>query len=345
LRLTLISDAWHPQVNGIVTTIVQLTRAMERRGHRVEVIAPDRFRTYACPGYPDVRLAFLCGPRLRPLIDASEPEAIHLMTEGPVGFAARRYCRWRGLPFTTSFHSYFPEYLKLRAGIPLAVSYGYLRWFHARSAGVMVAADSLAQDLSAKGFSPLVRWRLGVDTELFRPREKGFIRDPRPILMYVGRVAIEKNIEAFLRLDLPGTRYVIGDGPLRKSLEGRYAGVRFLGYRTGEELARYVAAADVLVFPSLTDTFGLVLLEALACGVPVAAYPVPGPRDVILDPRVGVLDGDLRRATLDALALDPADCRRYALQWSWEQSARAFAEQLVPLQSRRKERRRVFPFV
>lgn len=330
MRIILLSDAWHPQINGIVTTLTQLCRALTELGHTVGLITPDRFRTWPCPGYPDVGLAFGCGPRLRPLIDAFQPEAIHLVTEGPVGFAARRYCRHRRLPCTTSFHSYFPEYLKLRVGLPLLIGYGYLRWFHSRSERILVASESLRQRLLARGFSRLAPWPLGVDTALFRPRDKTSIQAPRPIFMFVGRVAIEKNVEAFLRLDLPGTRYAVGDGPQRRELESRYPKARFAGYQQGEELARLLAAADVLVFPSLTDTFGLVLLEALACGVPVAAYPVPGPNDVVRDPRVGVLDRDLRRAALNALTLDPADCRRYALQWSWETSARRFIGQLAP---------------
>lgn len=331
MRITLISDAWHPQINGIVTAITHLGRALTQLEHSVEVIAPDRFRTWACPGYPDVGLAFGCGPRLRPLINSFEPEAIHLMTEGPVGFAARRYCRQRRVPYTTSFHSYFAEYLKLRIGLPLSISYAYLRWFHSRSERVMVATDSLRRHLLGKGFSRLVEWPLGVDTELYQPRDKAFIQDQRPVFMYVGRVAIEKNVEAFLRLDLPGTRYVIGDGPQREELESRYPKARFLGYQRGDVLARFLAAADVLVFPSVTDTFGLVLLEALACGVPVAAYPVQGPNDVLRDPRIGILDRDLGRAALDALALNPEDCRRYALQWSWVNSARQFIDKLAPL--------------
>lgn len=331
MQITLISDAWHPQVNGIVTVVVQLSQALTRLGHAVTIITPDRFRTWPCPGYPDVRLAFLCGPRLRPLIAASQPDAIHLMTEGPVGFAARRYCRQRRLPYTTSFHSYFPEYLKLRAHIPLMVSYGYLRWFHARSTRLLVTTDALCQSLARKGFANLAAWPPGVDTESFRPREKAFLGDSRPIFMYLGRVAIEKNVEDFLRLDLPGTKYVVGEGPQRPLLAARYPAVRFTGCLQGERLAHTLAAADVLVFPSRTDTFGLAMLEALACGVPVAAYPVQGPADVIRDPRVGCLNGDLRRAALDARSLNAADCRRYALQWSWEASARRFAELLAPL--------------
>lgn len=331
MKITLVSDAWHPQVNGIVTTIVHLSGALTRLGHTVQVVTPDRFRTWPCPGYPDVGLAFCCGPFLRPLIDRFEPQAIHLITEGPVGFAARRYCRQFAIPYTSSFHSYFPEYLKLRIGFPSSISYAYLRWFHHRSRRVMIATDSLARTLREKGFSRLARWPLGVDTEQFYPRGKAFIQDRRPIFMYVGRVAIEKNVEDFLRLKLPGTRYVVGDGPQRPDLESRYPEARFAGYQRGEMLSRFMSAADVLVFPSKTDTFGLAMLEALACGVPVAAFPVPGPSDVIRDDRVGVLDCDLRRAALEALTLKPVDCRRYALDWSWEQSANEFVKQLAPV--------------
>ena len=336
MRIALISDAWHPQVNGIVTTVSQLYRSLAVRGHSVALLTPDRFRTWPCPGYPEVRLAFLCGGRLRKRLDAFGPDAIHLMTEGPVGFAARRYCRQRGYRHTSSFHSYFPEYLKIRAGIPLGVSYSYLRWFHRRSQCVLVSTDSLRADLADKGFSRLASWPLGVDTDLFRPRDKTFLRDPRPIFLYLGRVAVEKNVADFLRLDLPGTKYVVGDGHQRADLETAYPAVRFLGCQMGEELACTLAAADVLVFPSTTDTFGLVMLEALASGVPVAAYPVQGPVDVIRDSRVGQLDWDLQRAALAALALNPGDCRRYALQWSWEHSAERFAELLVPLECNRR---------
>ena len=333
MRITLISDAWHPQVNGIVTAVMQLSRALTRLGHAVTIVTPEPFRTWPCPGYPDVRLAFLCGPRLRPLIDASAPDAIHLMTEGPVGFAARRYCRHRSWPYTSSFHSQFPEYLNLRAGVPLAISYGYLRWFHRRSRHVMVGTDSLVERLSARGFRRLATWPLGVDTDLFQPRGKGAIDAQRPIFLYLGRIAVEKSVEEFLRLQLPGTKVLIGDGPQRPELEAGYPNARFLGYRTGPALARSLSAADVLVFPSRTDTFGLAMLEALACGVPVAAYPVPGPLDAVRDPRVGRLDTDLRRAALDALSLSPTACRRYALRWSWTASATRFVRLLAPLTS------------
>lgn len=331
MRIALISDAWHPQINGVVTTLTNTCQALEKLGHIVELIAPERFRTCPCPGYPEVGLAFLCGPRLRPIIEAFQPDAIHLATEGPVGYAARRYCLYRGFHYTTSFHSRFPEYLKLRIGFPLSVSSAYLRWFHSKSTGVMVATESLCRELAAKGFQRLALWSRGIDTMLFQPRDKAFLQERRPIFMFAGRVAIEKNVEAFLTLDLPGTKYVVGNGPQREELAHRYPTVRFVGFKQGEELARYMAAADVLVFPSLTDTFGLVILEALACGVPVAAYPVQGPKDVIIDMRVGVLDLDLRQAAIEALSLHPEDCWRYALQFSWENCSRQFVDNLTPM--------------
>ena len=331
MRIALISDAWHPQINGVVTTLTNTCQTLERLGHTVELIAPDRFCTCPCPGYPEVGLAFLCGPRLRPIIDAFQPDAIHLATEGPVGYAARRYCLYRGFHYTTSFHSHFPEYLKLRIGFPLGISTAYLEWFHGKSTRVMVSTESLRRELTAKGYRRLVLWSRGIDTQLFRPRDKAFLQDRRPIFLFAGRVAIEKNVEAFLALDLSGTKYIVGDGPQREDLARRYPTARFVGFKKGEELARYMAAADVLVFPSLTDTFGLVILEALACGVPVAAYPVQGPKDVITDRRVGVLDHDLRQAAIVALSLDPEDCRRHALQFSWENCTCQFVDNLTPM--------------
>ncbi len=331
MRIALISDAWKPQINGIVTTLSHTREALEKLGHAVELIGPERFRTWPCPGYPDVRLAFGCGPKLRSIVQAFKPEAMHLATEGPIGFAARRYCRQNGFAYTTSFHSYFPEYLKLRIGLPLAIGYAYLRWFHSESHHVLVATASLQQALAEKGFHRLARWSRGVDSTLFRPREKAFITDARPLFLFAGRVAIEKNIEAFLRLDLPGTRYVVGDGPQREALQIKYPGVHFVGYQQGEALARYIAAADVFVFPSLTDTFGLVLLEALACGVPVAGYPVPATQDVIQDRRVGVLDHDLGQAAMKALQLNPRDCRRYAQRYSWQECSRQFVSNLTAM--------------
>jgi glycosyltransferase involved in cell wall biosynthesis len=331
LKIAVISDAWHPQINGVVTTLANTCAALQTLGHTVELITPDLFKTWPCPGYPDVGMAFLCGPKLRPMLKAFKPDALHLATESSIGFAARRFCREFGYRYTTSFHSRFPEYFKLRAGVPLSVTYTYLRWFHERSARIMVSTESLRGELSRKGFKNLALWSRGVDIELFRPRDKDFIRDRRPLFLYAGRVAIEKNVEDFLKLDLPGTKYVIGDGPQRPVLEQKYPAARFLGYQTGETLARYMAAADVAVFPSRNDTFGLVILEALACGVPVAAYPVQGPKDILTDARAGILDADLKQAALKALSLNPRDCRRHALRYSWENSARQFAGHLTPM--------------
>ncbi|MCI0732462.1 MAG: glycosyltransferase family 1 protein [Methylococcaceae bacterium] len=329
MKIALISDAWHPQVNGIVTTLGNTLEALERLGHSVRLLHPGLFTTYPCPGYPDVGLAFLCGPKLRPLLKAFKPDAIHIATEGPVGYAARRYCRHKGFPYTSAFHSRFQEYLNMRVGFPTSVSEGYLRWFHRKSHAVMVSTESLHTELGEKGFRNLKHWPRGVDTTLFRPGAKSFLQDERPIFMYTGRVAVEKNLEDFLRLKLPGSKYVVGDGPQREALQKAYPQVRFTGYKKASELARYIAAADAFVFPSRTDTFGLVLLEALACGIPVAAYPVPGPLDVIKDERVGVLDQDLGKAAIDSLSLDPEKCRRYALRYSWDDSARCFVDNLA----------------
>jgi glycosyltransferase involved in cell wall biosynthesis len=330
VRIALISDAWHPQINGVVTTLINTVATLRRLGHEVELITPDRFKTYPWPGYPDVGMAFLCGPHLRPILENFKPDAIHLVTEGSIGFAARRYCREFGYRYTSSYLSQFPEYFKLRTGFPMWISEAYLRWFHSESARVMVATASLEKEMQLKGYQRLARWSRGVDTDLFKPHDKDFIQDPRPITMFTGRVAIEKNIEAFLKLDLPGTKFVIGDGPHKDPMAKKYPNVRFTGYQQGENLARFMAAADVFVFPSLTDTFGVVLLEALASGVPVAAYPVQAPKDVITDSEVGILSDDLQYAAMTALSLNPQNCRHYALEYTWEKCTQQFVDNLVP---------------
>ena len=330
MKIALISDAWSPQVNGVVTTLQTTCAHLHAQGHTVETVTPDQFRHWPCPTYPEIPLAFGCGRKLRARLDAFQPDAIHIATEGPLGLAARAYCQQRKLPFTTSFHTRFSEYVNLRTGLPLSWGYAFLRWFHNASERVMTATPGLVDELKQRGFRNPVLWSRGVDTELFRPRDKGFLDATRPVMLYTGRVAVEKNIEAFLRLDLPGTKVVVGDGPQRQELERKYPDVRFVGYRYGEELAQHMAAADVFVFPSLTDTFGLVMLEALACGVPVAAFPVQGPNDVILDERVGSLDADLAKAIETALALKPEVCREYALRYSWQDCAKLFESFLAP---------------
>jgi glycosyltransferase involved in cell wall biosynthesis len=331
MRIVLISDAWHPQVNGVVTTLTNTIAALIKLGHDVELITPDRFKTYPWPGYPDVRMAFLCGPHLRPLIKAFKPDAIHLVTEGSIGFATRRYCLEQGYRYTSSYLSRFPEYFKLRTGFPMVISNAYLSWFHSESSRIMVATASLQEEMQSKGYQHLARWSRGVDTELFRPRTRDYFKDKRPIFLFVGRVAVEKNIEAFLNLDLPGTKVVIGDGPYREILMKKYPSVHFTGYLRGEGLANAMASADVFLFPSRTDTFGVVLLEALACGVPVAGFPVKSCKDVITDDHVGILNDDLHYAAMTALSLNPQKCRDYAMGYAWEECTQQFVENLVPI--------------
>lgn len=330
MNILIVSDAWYPQVNGVVRTISTVREELEKLGQTVEVIGPDRFWTIPMPSYPEIRLALGAGRRLPDMIDALRPDAIHIATEGPLGFAARRYCLKRGIPFTTAYHTRFPEYVRDRLPVPLAVSYAFVRRFHGPSSAVMVATPSIENALLARGFHNIRRWTRGVDTDLFRPLPKDFLDVPRPLSMYVGRVAVEKNLEDFLKLDLPGTKAVVGDGPARAELERKYPDVRWLGAKHGEDLARHYSAADVFVFPSKSDTFGLVLLEALACGVPVAAYPVPGPIDVCDNAEIAVLDVDLRYAVLQALKISGDRCRDYALQFSWKASAEQFLSNLRP---------------
>ncbi len=332
MRILIVSDAWTPQVNGVVRTLTTVAEELRALGNTVEVIGPDRFRTIPAPTEPSVRLALFPGRRLRRLIDDFRPDAIHIATEGPLGYAARRLCLARRWPFTTSFHTRFPDYLSARLGIPPGLTWRMMRRFHARSAAVLVATPSLQHELTTRGFRNVVIWTRGVDLALFHPRETrtGFGL-PRPVFLYVGRVAVEKNIEAFLALDLPGSKVVVGDGPARPALQKRFPSVHWLGAKFGEELARAYAEADVFVFPSRTDTFGLVLVEALACGTPVAAYPVPGPLDVIDGAPVGVLDEDLGRAAMAAMALDRAACRAHAERFSWRRCAEILLERLAPI--------------
>lgn len=297
------------------------------------MITPNLFRTIPCPTYPEIRLSLFPPGKVRRLIESTQPSAIHIATEGPLGLAARRYCIKKGIPFTTAFHTRFAEYVQARTRLPLSFGYAFLRWFHDPSSSIMVATQSLEDYLIKRGFKNISRWSRGIDTELFYPRKKGLGDIKQPIFMCVGRVAVEKNIEAFLKLNLPGTKVIVGDGPQRKQLEAKYKDVVFVGLKRGEELAQHFAAADVFVFPSRTDTFGLVLLEALASGVPVAAYPVTGPLDVIGDAPVGVLNEDLETAALQALEIDPKSCREFALKYTWDISVDQFQNNLAPFDS------------
>lgn len=330
MKIAIVTDAWRPQTNGVVQTLSTTAQTLRAGGHDVLVIEPTQFHTFACPTYPEIRLAWLPYRRLAQQLHDFAPDCIHIATEGTLGMAARSWCMRNRFAFTTSYHTQFPEYVRARAPIPLALTYAHLRRFHSAAARTMVATPTLQKQLETRGFRHIVRWTRGVDIELFRPSGKGLLDLPRPIFVYLGRVAVEKNIEAFLDLDLPGTKLVIGDGPERRSLQAEFPTARFVGYKFGAELAAHLAAADVFVFPSRTDTFGLVLLEALACGVPVAAYPVTGPIDVIENGTTGVLDEDLRAAALAALNLDPAHCRAFALKHTWEAATRQFVANLSP---------------
>jgi len=331
LRLLIVSDAWTPQVNGVVRTLSTVTRHLVAGGDTVEVIGPDRFRTIPMPSYPEIRLAIAPRRTLSRMVDAFEPTAVHIATEGPLGGAMRAICLKRGWPFTTSFHTKFPDYLHARTGIPRAWSWAWLRRFHEAGNGTFAATQSLRDELARRGFTKIRPWTRGVDLEQFHPEPREDFGLPRPIFLYAGRVAVEKNIEAFLKLDLPGSKVVVGDGPQRAALQKRFPAVHFAGWRTGAPLAAAYAGADVSVFPSRTDTFGLVILEAMACGTPVAAYPVTGPLDVIAGSGAGVLDEDLGRAALAALACDREACRAHAEGYSWEACTTAFRRQLVPI--------------
>ncbi|GFE89705.1 glycosyltransferase family 4 protein [Steroidobacter agaridevorans] len=330
MKIAIVTDAWRPQTNGVVKTLSTTADGLRALGHDVRIVEPNQFKTFPCPTYPEIRLAWLPYGRASSLLEEFGPDAIHIATEGTLGAAARKWCLRRRFPFTTSYHTQFPEYVRARVPIPLAVSYAHLRRFHSAAARTMVATPAMQRLLESRGFRNIVRWTRGVDVSLFKPRDKRFLDFPRPVAMYVGRVAIEKNIEAFLKLDLPGTKVVVGDGPARAELEAKYPNAKFVGFKFGEELASHVAASDVFVFPSRTDTFGLVMLEAMACGVPVAAYPVTGPIDVVTQGVTGELNEDLRAATLAALKLDPNQCRAYALANTWETATRQFLSHLAP---------------
>jgi glycosyltransferase involved in cell wall biosynthesis len=325
VRLLIATDAWHPQVNGVVRSLEHMAAAGRELGFETVFLTHQDFASVPLPGYPEIRLSYATKAKVARRWAGLNPTHVHIATEGTVGYATRRYCLAHGRPFTTSYHTRFPEYLAARAPVPESWSYAWLRRFHGASSGTMVSTPSLERDLSARGFTNLLRWTRGVDTELFRPQASDALAGlPRPIFLFVGRLAVEKNLGAFLDLSLPGTKVVVGDGPDRARLAGIDPNACFLGTQTGAELAAIYAAADVFVFPSLTDTFGIVLLEALASGLPVAAYPVTGPLDVVGGTGAGVLDADLRAAALAALEIPRERCREEALRYTWAESARQF---------------------
>ncbi len=339
MKIALITDAWQPQVNGVVTTLVELVRELELLGHRVEVIHPGLFKTRPCPGYAGIDLAISPKKVLAEKLDAFQPEAIHIATEGPLGWAARSYCLKRRLAFTTAFHTKFPEILKAALKVPLSWGYALFRHFHKHSSGVMVPTNGVLRMLEQRGFRKLRSWTHGVDTSLFSYQPDARIYPPmgslsRPVSLFVGRVSYEKNIDAFLNLDIPGTKVVCGVGPLEASLKERYPQVRWMGVMPRDELAKVYAAADVFVFPSRSETFGLVMLEAMASGTPVAAYPVDGPLEVLGKAdgscHGGVMHEDLQQACFGALAVPRQEARLRALDFSWLQAAQLFEAYLVP---------------
>ncbi|MBI1260898.1 MAG: glycosyltransferase [Rhizobiales bacterium] len=333
LKIVIVSDAAPPQVNGVVRTLEQLKENLTAMGHEVVSITPDQFITVPMPTYREIRLALFPARKLAKMINAANPNAIHIATEGPLGLTARRFCINRGIPFSTSFHTRFAEYLTARTGLPLSLGYALLRWFHAKSAALMVATRSLQTELEGRGFGRPVIWSRGVDTKYFVPRPdlqgEHYLGLPRPVWLYVGRVAVEKNIEAFLDADLPGTKMVVGEGPRLEHLRRTHPEACFTGALFGEALAKAYAAADCFVFPSKTDTFGLVMIEALACGTPVAAYPVQGPLDVIGEAKVGCLDEDLATACLKAIDTPRENCREFAQNFAWEACTRQFITNLA----------------
>jgi glycosyltransferase involved in cell wall biosynthesis len=333
-RVLIVTDAWHPQINGVVRSLENTARELPAFGTEATFLTPAGFRSVPLPTYNEIRLSITTPGAVARAIRAAEPDFIHIATEGPLGVLARRYCRRNRLPFTTSYHTKFPEYVAARLPVPPRLTYAILRRFHNKGAGVMVTTPTMERELASRGFSNIMRWSRGVDASLFRPRPDADLGLPRPVFLYVGRLAVEKSVHEFLALDLPGSKVVVGDGPARADLEARFPDATFLGVKQGEDLARCYAAADVFVFPSRTDTFGIVLLEALASGLPIAAYPVTGPVDVVGGTDVGVLDDDLRRACLEALKIPKERCRAFAMNLSWAACARQFHDNLIAANAR-----------
>jgi glycosyltransferase involved in cell wall biosynthesis len=330
LRILLVTDAWEPQVNGVVRTLKTTARELTAMGHEVRFLTPLEFRTLPCPTYPEIRLSLFPGPKVNELIREFDPDVLHIATEGPLGMAARGFALRNDFPFTTAYHTRFPEYVHARFRLPLSWSYAWLRRFHGPSRSIMAPTQVVVDDLVANGFNNVKLWSRGVDADIFRPQPSKRLNSLPPIFLYVGRVAVEKNVEAFLALDLPGSKWVVGTGPALDRIRARFPEVNYLGVLEREDLAQVYAAADVFVFPSKTDTFGLVLLEAMACGLPVAAYPVTGPRDVIGDSKAGALHEDLRTACLAALSLKREDALARAGLFTWRAATEQFFGHLHP---------------
>lgn len=329
-KIAIITDAWFPHVSGVAVTLRETKKQLENMGHEVLIIGPSHFKfTIPLPGYPEIKLAFFAGRSLRKMLDDFNPDAIHISVEGPLGFSARSYCVRKRLRFSSAYHTRFPEYVHVRVGIPISWSYAFLRWFHGRAVCTMVPSEALKKELESHGMKNLVLWSRGVDTVLFNPDNPASLAGERPLFMYMGRIAVEKNLEAFLKLDLPGTMYVVGDGPARKMLQAKYPDAIFTGYKFGEELSSHLAAADVFVFPSKTDTLGLVMLEANACGLPIASFYSQASLSVVEEGVNGALSDDLQEACLRALTLSKQSARAHALKKGWEEPTRLFLRNLV----------------
>ena len=331
MKIMIVTDAWDPQVNGVVRTLKNTRKELEAMGHVVDMLTPQEFSTLPCPTYPDIRLSLFPGARVRRRIEDYAPDALHIATEGPLGMSARAHAKRRGIPFTTAYHTRFPEYVKARFAIPLSWTYVFLRWFHDPSHAVMAPTPVVVNDLKKYGFTHVVLWSRGVDLDIFKMQEVNKLNTEPPIFLYVGRVAVEKNVDAFLNLELPGSKWVAGDGPAMARIKQAYPEINYLGVLNQTQLAEVYASASVFVFPSKTDTFGLVLLEAMACGCPVAAYPVTGPLDVIGDSAAGALDEDLQAACLRALSIPRATARAHAENFSWRAATQQFVDHLRPL--------------
>ncbi len=356
MRILLVSDAWSPQVNGVVRTLTTTVGLLRARGHEVATITPDRFRSWPCPTYPEIRLALAGRRAVAAMIEGFAPDAIHIATEGPLGWRARGWCRRHGVPFTTSFHTRFPDYVAARTGLPKSWLWRLVRYFHAPAAHVLAATPRLEAELCERGLRHTLPWSRGVDLKQFSPEvvpDPAIAALPGPVQLSVGRIAVEKNLTAFLDAKTPGSKVVIGDGPALEALRARYPKVHFLGARHSAALAAAYAAADVFVFPSLTDTFGLVMIEALACGVPVAGFLVPGPLDVVgadgrgtlaeRGPRVGALDNDMAKAISRALRARRTDCAAYARHFSWDACADQFLTALATIGPLRRVREAAYP--
>ena len=331
MRIMIITDAWEPQVNGVVRTLKQTRSELIAMGHQVDMITPQEFKTIPCPTYPDISLSLFPGKKLAKRIKAFAPDAMHIATEGPLGLAARAYGVRNHLPFSTAYHTRFPEYVQARTKIPVGITYRFLRWFHKPSMAVMAPTIVVKNDLEKYGFTNVVLWSRGVDLNIFKMQPSKVLNSAHPIYLYVGRVAIEKNINAFLEINLPGSKWIVGDGPALAGIKQKYPEIHYLGVLDQVELAQVYAAADVFVFPSKTDTFGLVLLEAMACGLPVAAYPVTGPIDVLGKSNAGVMHEDLKEACLQALKIPRERAREHAEKFSWRAATEQFASHLQPV--------------